>query len=420
MPVSNLPIPALSSSYQGLVDNASTVVEAITSIAPSAVAEVMCTGGGLLSLGAGPLGQFQSPGTANRTLSDIGGILQVACENPPAVPGPAPPPFEGGQCDDALYLVTLQRTFNGEPTSTFNVSSWGPVSPVRVVENEFGNNRTIFDQRTSEGGPTVEVTVGQSDNVNERGGFVVQVARNDGLPDDCGSPAPVVPPRPPIVQPPSSPQIPTTNPDGSPGAPIVFAPRVGPIYIDADATLKVPVVVNITGGDITSEVTIPVSVSLPDFNVKFEYGGTGGGTGPGGEGGEPTPPQPICCDPPQPRLEEGEEEDPEEEPPEPEENSRIVGVIVDSEPGPGQSRATELGNPVPSLLVPRIATVQFEISVGGQRAYSSDYPVKTLRQYVAGPTEGKILRAFVGWEGGWQGSFSNVVEATNPTSEGQE
>lgn len=371
---------------------------------------------------AGPFVQFQGPGAPNRLLSDIGGILQTACPvSPPLPPVPAPP-FEGGQCDDIRYVVTFTRSGAGEPDEQIALNSWGPVEPLTVNPVERNQDIYIFQRRNSQGGATTPVAVQDSSPNGERTAAITAVTPIGGAPDICGDPPPVDPVRPPIPQPPISPEIPTEEPDGSPGQPIQFQPRIGPIYIDADATIKVPVTVEITGPQISVDATIPVSVSLPDFNVTFEYGGTGGGSdgspgGDGGDGEEPTPPQPFCCPPPRPRIEEGEEEDP-GDPPQPEdsETDEIIGVVVNSAPTGVTPRSTELGIPEPRLYVPRIATVQFEIVVGETVAYAPDVPVKALSQYLPAPEGVEVRRAIVRYEQGWTGSLNYVIRNANLSS----
>lgn len=421
MPITPAPVGPLLKAYDRLVNANQDLVGAVADVAPAAVREVLCQLGGLASLGAGPLGPLQSPGTGNRTLSDAGGILQAACPVPPPLPEPLPPPFEGGQCPGVLYTVRTnlkrQNLDNcNEFETAFDVGNVpGPVGqpfPVEFVENPCNDSEIGRVWNWTTGAGTV-LFRSESSQVGLQNVEILEVIRQDGLPDDCGNPPSPEPTRPPITQPPPSPEIPTINPDGSPGSPIIITPRVGPIFIDASANIKVPVTVEISGPDIDVNTTIPVSVSLPDFNVDFEFGGTGGGAG--GEGGEePTPPSPICCPPPPPELQPAPEEDPGEDPEDPPPpNRRRVGVVVSTVEVGETAAGTTVFTANPPLRVPRVATVQFEIEVGGTTSLSADTQVKSLNQYVEGPRNGKITRAFVGWEPGWEGSFSYVEVPIN-------
>jgi hypothetical protein len=243
---------------------------------------------------------------------------------------------------------------------------------------------------------------------------VTNIVRQDGLPDDCGNPpAPPVGPKPPIIQPPPSPPIPTVDDDGNPGPDIIFEPRVGPIFVGPLGEINIPVTVNVGGPTFNTPITIPVNVGLPDFNPTFNFGGSGGIAGDG-DNQEPTGPVGVCCEGPiivrGPGLPE-EPEDPPEDPPGP--NDKIVGVVIVSDEQGGNQRNSEYFNAKPTLLVPRIATVQFEVEVGGALFFAPDQSVKSRRQVVAAPTIGNVTRALIEWENGWQGAFEYLYEAKN-------
>lgn len=428
MPVTPPQVTNLLETYDDLVNQARTVTEAVAAVAPAAVGEVLCQIGGLASLGAGPFGPLQSPGTSNRLLSDLGGVLAAACPVPPPLPEPPPPPFSGGQCPGISYVVNitteeLERFDCTADTRTFNRTIVGPITDFRI--------RDPFEITTCPGGETGGFVLEALFDGNQNYGAVYQasqgntvitgftinsVTRADGQPDDCGDPpAPPTPPRPPIVQPPQSPQIPTIDPDGNPGPPIVIIPKVGPIYVDIDGQISIPVVVNVEGNTVNNNISFPLTVKLPDFNVSFEYGGGGGSTNDPEGPEEPTPPEGICCEPPLPELEEGEEENPDDPPPEEEEEIvRIQGIVLVCSPDGGQRQNSTIFTAQPAVLVPRIATVQFEMRIAGELYLSEETQIKSLRRYVAAPTDVDIVRAFVGYEPGWTGSFQYVVVAANP------
>ena len=433
MPITPPNVRRLVDAYSDAVNTGKTIVELVSDVAPAATGEVLCAAGGLASLGAGPFGSLQSPGTLPRTLHDFGGMLQAACSNFPAQPpGPGPAVPEPGQCPGVLYNVqwTLKRrdriTCADLTDQVGGAVLEGPIRNFRLTVEDiafcnFGG--TPFLRFVADTGPGQVETLLQSAAGNFRyPEFAIDsITRQDGLPDDCGDPVvPPAPPRPPIVQPPSSPPIPWNDDQGNPMGDVIISPRVGPIYIDVDATLKVPVVVNINGPFLDTEISIPVSVSLPDYNVSFNFGGGGGTTTDPTAPVEPTPPQPVCCDPPLPRLEEGEDEDPEDPPPEEDPPTAvIVGAVIASQPGPGESRATELGLPKPDLFVPRVATFQWELDVDGTTAYSPETQVKSLSQYISAPENVTVTRGLVGWERGWEGTISYAKRLTNPGREVQ-
>lgn len=424
MPIVPPSLPGLLQAYDRLNQLNTELTRAAAELAPAAVRDIVCRAGGLAELAAGPLAGFMSPGSGQRQLKDFGGILQAACPVPPPPPTPGgSPPFTGGQCECVRYRVEF--TFSGSDITPFSSAAFGrgPIGPVVNGVVRPGDNRYSWGwMDRGAGSQCVESNFnlrrGQGDADLPRPDVnltIDSVTRVDGLPDECGDPPAGEPePRPPIVQPPKSPGIPYIRPDGSPGPDIFIDTRIGPIYLDVDATIKVPVVVSFEGGDIENNVTIPVSVSLPDFNVTFEYGGGGGDpTDPTGPV-EPSPPEGICCDPPLPRVEDGEEEDPDQPPlKDPPVASKIIGVIVDSVPVGGSSNASTVFTASPPLLVPRIATVQFEVEFEDRVSISSDTQVKQVTQYVPGPENVTLSRAFVKWEPGWTGSFKYVEEPAN-------
>nr|CRY96817.1 hypothetical protein [uncultured prokaryote] len=422
MPVTPPKLRALTAAYNALQNTATDLVGAVAEIAPAAVGDIICRAGGLAELTAGPFVDFQGPGTGNRLLADIGGILQAACAVPPPLPAPptGAPPFSGGQCPGVQYTVAGNVDYvpfdpSSETTSTTFLSSfrYGPISYIGDDGSPTSTGGLIrdFDFR---GNPRETPLAGSS----EAGTWTptqLNITRDDGLPDDCGDPPPgPVPPRQPITQPPRSPAIPTEDDDGNPGPPIFFEPRIGPIFYGPLGEINVPVTVNVTGDLIDVDVSIPVTVSLPDFTVSFEYGGSGGTTGPG-EPAEPTPPVRICCDPPPPVRRPKEEVQEEDEPIPPNPNSKIIGVAVASNgPGPSSSSST-IFTADPPLNVPRIATVQFQMESDNSVFVSADTQVKVRSQFVAAPASGTVVGATVKWEPGWVGSFDYVFEqTTNP------
>lgn len=417
MPIGPASIPGLLDVYDQLTTGTEDLVGAASAIAPAAVRQVLCQAGGLASLGGGPLGPFQSPGSGNRMLSDLGGILQAACDVPPPLPTPPALPPSGGQCPGVPYSIFTEIVSgpNQGPPSLRGVRT-GPLTYYPNAQGEVTTPAGIplFGRVVCGTTPTGQSCLQLGSPSNDANDFW---ERQDGLPDECGNQDPFPPdPKPPIVQPPQSPNIPTVDPDGNPGPPIFFEPRVGPIFVGPGGDINIPVVVNVGGPNINIPVSIPVSVGLPDFAPTIQFGGSGGGTGTGGGDPEPSPPQGICCEPPPPDTITGPDEDPEDPPEDPPgDEKKIVGVIVTSEPNGGRRQESQYFNAKPSLLVPRIATVQFEVLIGQRVALSVETSVKAESQLVAAPTIGKVTRALVGWEEGWGGSIRYIREAKNAT-----
>lgn len=426
MPITPAIVKPLNDLYNDLVNGAEDLVGAVSQMAPAAAREILCSAGGLASLGGGPLGPYQSPGSGNRMASDLGGILEAACPVPPPLPPIPQPEPEKGQCEGILYDVqyTLVRRDRLTCADLSDVQGGavllGPIKNFRLTTPdvafcEFGGEPFIRFEADTGTPSTPTIIQSASGNFRWRSFTIDSITRQDGQPDDCGEilpPAPV--PRTPIVQPPPSPPIPWVGPPGSPGGDYIFEPVVGPIFVGPDGGINIPVVININDPMVNIPISIPVNVSLPDFKPTFNFGGSGGG--PGG-GTEPGPPEGICCEPPPPKIRPAPVEDP-DEPPEdpPDESSRIVAVLVKSEETGEPVRASRLFTAKPALLVPRIATVQFELEFDTELYLSRETQVKQEMQYVEAPETGIVTRAFVEWEPGWDGSFEYVSEPVNEST----
>lgn len=403
----------LNDVYNDLVDGATDLTGAAAAIAPAAVREVICVAGGLASLLGGPLGPLPGQGIRERLFSDLGGILQAACDVPPPVPDlfPTPGEPEVGRCP-TLYritLVTLERArftcatrtggrqllltgplgapFLADP-GTVDCEGRPPLpGRVRILFGEPPVNGSIY---TPSGGGNWLIEELTS----------VTIVREDGLPDDCGEPGEDIPPViPPIPELPESPVIPPVDPDPDlpGGGGFIFKPTVGPITIGVDGGISIPVVVNVGGPSLSIPVTIPVSVGLPSFSPTVIIGGSGGVSTPGGGGGvtaPPRPPEPVCCRPrpvtgPEKEGEEGEAVE-DDEPPF---RGRLIGVLVKSTVNPAVARISEIGQGGGdfNLFVPRLGSLYFNVvattDVGEETASTRDYPVKTLSQYIEAPPD---------------------------------
>lgn len=419
MPIQPPSFEDLADVYQQLNDEANTLQDAALRTATPAARQVLCSVGGGLSLGFGNLSRLSSPGLGS-LLEKAGGLLERACEVPPPLPPLGPtPPFSGGQCAGVSYsYFGTWSLFNADgsidiPSSTFQGTLRGPIvgpKPAGTLAGLPPNPAALEVIGRDISGNPVANSAGGSSNRNKT--LVVNsftVTRTDGNPDDCGDPpAGPPPPRPPIDQPPPSPPIPRVDPDGNPLPPVVIAPRVGPVYVDVDGSLNIPVEVNITGDDV--DINIPVSVNLGDFTPTLVGPITGGNGGPDDE---PGPPIRICCEGPPVRERDGVEEDPNDDPEDPPEDMVIAAVVVSSAVAGGSQSNSTIFTAAPPLLVPRIGTVQFEVDVEGQRFIGPDIQLKQTRQLVEAPTEARVTRAFVRWEPGWSGSFSYLEKARN-------
>lgn len=381
----------------------SNLLEVAGDVARGAVRRAVCTPWWLAS-------QIPSP-----TRGLARGIYTALCEAPPPPElGEPAQPFPGGQCN-VFYRVFWSFTGVGGGES-FSASGddlfLGPVLGILTEFPTEGSQRGVLI-----GGGGRFTVAGGALNVGERWDkgattYVINsVVREDGLSDDCGDPppGPVLPPGYP-PQPPGFPVIPfppetepVTDDDGDPGGDYIFQPTVGPIFIDVDGSINVPVNVDIDGPLVNAPVTIPVNIKLPSFSPTINIGG--GGDDPGR-------PDAPCCEP----VEEPEEPvepdpDPVEDPPE--QGEKVVGCFVFSQPGP-TSKATEIfSERGPTIYAPRLGVVNFRVEVGGETAWSVDYPVKNVRQYIPAPEGATAIAAEVTPSPGVSATLTLVKTASN-------
>ena len=333
------------------------------------------------------------------------GLWPYLCpdEPPPPEAFPPDPPFSGGQCECVNYIVSYSffRASTGVTTNgQFNRKGpiGGPLNGVVVPENP---NRLSWGFRYGSedcGGRLFELLASAAPD-GDSGEFtltITSVVTASGAPDECGSPPPPPPP-PPSPLPPGPPEDrPVTDPDGGPDIDFTFAPSLGPIFVDIDGSLKIPVNVNVSGPNIFAPINVPVNISLPDFNPTFNIGGGGGG-------GNPAPPEVPCCDPPAkpgPEVDGDENQPIEIAPAEP--GRRLYAVRVRSTVNEPNAQATKilLTGDGPDLWVPRIGSVIFELEVedeegSAQLTTSIDYDVKTTDQLVLAPEGVKIKTVFI-------------------------
>jgi len=198
--------------------------------------------------------------------------------------------------------------------------------------------------------------------------------------------------------------LPVTPDGGGPDINYDFSPRIGPIFIGVGGGLIVPVNVRINGPNINinAPISIPVNISLPDFNISFPGQGGGGGSpddpaapAPPGPPPRPTPgpPREVCCDPPAVPGPEVEVED--DEPVEPDvQGLRFIGIRVSCTVNPALGSFTVVGQGggENNLYLPRLGNVYFDVRVNnqagiGQPATIGPIPLQLLRQYIPAPAD---------------------------------
>jgi hypothetical protein len=408
-------IKGLTEAYDDLITTGGDLLQAAGSIAPAGVKQLVCQAGGLSSLLGGPLGKNMPPGHQLRLAADMGGLMQGLCPVPPPpprfLPEVTPSIVEGGQCQDTIYIVTVFYKKNTPGATEFNVGGGGnalfdgPIEGATIVlnNNPPGSGAILLNHNGKTTAIASQAGGGQFDDSTITR---ITVRLPNGGPDLCGDRPPTINPPPPISpipQLPESPIIPPATPDPSipGGGGFIFRPVVGPITVNVNGQLIVPVVVNVGGPSLTVPITIPVDVSLPDFSPTINLGGDGGYAPPGSPPADkpPIPPEKICCRPrprkgPEKEGEEGEEVEDDE----PQFRERLVGVIVNSTFNGAAIPVTEVGQGSANrnLFLPRLGNLYFDVAVGtGAETVGGatvDAPIKLASQYVPCPPDVTVVR----------------------------
>lgn len=295
-------------------------------------------------------------------------LSMLLCDQPPDRLPPPDPPFTGGQCNEK-YIVdyTLDSANPGSTSGT--LLTLGPIRGLRQETQSNGSVRVFIQSNSNvvfsglcfnfvSGNSPQETFIG---SFTPTGGSMATI--NSVTPcgaDDCGDPDPVYPP--PDVTYEFGDDI-TYNIDESTEITIPVTAVFAPIFLDFDGSLRIPVTFNAGGINFNGELTV-----APEF--KFDFFPTTITVGPG---------RPDDDDPSggQPQVEVPEDE---------ESAPVIVGVLVYSQFDGENNGATGLiSTGGPTLLVPRIGSVQFAIKTGNSIGWTSDLDVKNLECYVPCP-----------------------------------
>lgn len=318
------------------------------------------------------------------------------CPNDPP-PQPVPPTYNGGQCACINYAVSTTINYdefnNGVPTGSGTQTIGGgggyfgklggvrnqPIPNGLELQIETGIDcpgetvsfRTIgFFQLVLPGTAIFRRITSQT----------YDIVRVDGQPDNCGNP-PVQPPPPP---PPNANVVNTNftyNDNSGNNFTIPLAIVVGVAYVNARAEINIPLNLTLNA---TANFTANFNLSTGGITINPPAGGgqrrypTDDCSGNGNRGYQPSPtlpPSPV--DPSNPN-----------EPPDDE--SVIVGVVITSSEIESRKPTIILQTDNPNIYAPSLGYVSFFISVGGGEGggWTTDIPVKNIRQFIACPWDG--------------------------------
>ena len=320
-------------------------------------------------------------------------------------PPPPAPPFTGGQCS-TKYRVEVRWTATdpqtGDPLGSFIISDyWGPILGVRTQKPSITydpNGGDCYIRCHGRGSnltplPTpLEFRIG-AQPYNDVNYFIFSITRLDNQPDNCGDPAPIVPPY--------------NAPDFSIDGDITYTNNDG-----IDITIPVGILIAPVKVDANFNLTVPVKFTFspnfyfdPAFNFNIDVDlNLGGGDDkisppyvPPDEPYRPTPgpstdpddyypptsppsPPPEVPDPPAP--------DPEDDP-----APVIRAVLVTVTEALPTAKATIIGQGTnPDIYAPSLGYVSFQIRLGnGSGGWTSDIPVKNKRNLIPCPWGGGAL-----------------------------
>lgn len=319
-------------------------------------------------------------------------------QEPPEQPSvePEPPPFTGGQCP-VLYIVNYSVTYDTRSipppniiTDTFQITFvYGTIKGIRIERGSSLEQVFIIGGGSTNPSDTVEygafaVGTGGEGIISAS---IVSVARQDGLPDNCGDP-------------PSGGLPPYIPPDDSTtDYPIDYTDNDG-----NDFTVDVRFTLGNLQLDIDNNITVPFTLSFsPEFNlslngtinqngdVNISYGNPN--YNPGGKKyGKRNPDNSV----PEDNLPETPEdvEEPTIPPPpdeDEEEQTGVIRAVIVTTTVMSDKQSLVYQDVNPDIAIPRLGNVAFLIAVGNRVAWTDDIPVRNKRHFIVCPWEGGAI-----------------------------
>ncbi len=279
-------------------------------------------------------------------------------------PPPPPPPFEGGQCPVVYLFRWQQRRFSGGSwgwSTTVTTVATGPLSIGQADERPpftcstppatNDNNQGLFD-----GDGVRRVILQNACTDHPTGWQLISLTRNDGLPDNCGSPPPVFPPPTDIDI-----DINIDYTEEGDNVNITIPVTFSPFFLNFNGELAFPFNFDFGGFEYSGNISF-----APEF--KFEL--------------NPTFNLPRGTDSPIDELPpQDNPQDVEQAPP----GQVVIGVAVQSVIVGEQQLTTIATEGMPSILAPRAGSIKFAYSLGISTFWSDDIDVKTSNSFIPCP-----------------------------------
>ena len=319
---------------------------------------------------------------------------------PPPLPDP---PFVGGQCPGVLYIVSVQwasADANGNifPGTEVNYTSppiLGRITLIGSGVNPTNPNRIQYLIKYNNG--TQEVRFGNVDTTGPVKQLVVlnsSIVRQDGLPDLCGDPAPIIPAPDPGY---NQPTLDFTYIDYSDNSVNLTGNFIfGAPLIKVDGTLTIPVRIDLGGVNPTFNGNL--NLNEPFIEINFGNRNYTPSPSPSPDGyrspdDTPNVPDdvPVPITPPSP-----DESEPD--------TSRVIRGVIVTIISLSESVGVIFQDENPDIYIPNAGYVNFLIGVGQLIAWSIDLPVKNRRCFIPCPWEGGAIavegtpRAGIVWE----------------------
>lgn len=323
---------------------------------------------------------------------NFAGIVRgLFCSEPSPIIPPGTDYPQGAQCDCILYTIQGQvNRSDNQPSITFSTQFYGPLAGIVEVRPPQGITTYNLVCKGQPPGPCQpsfgEYPIGAGSGAGDLIGYnIFRIFRNDGQPDDCGSPPP-----PPVVPPPDFsvgpfdinidflPDFNPTVPIPIPGAIIFLRPE-----INFNGQLVVPFELNLNFqiGPINFNPSGTINFNTGDINFNFNFGNPP--KAPGIDSPCENPPKPVKpVPPPTPDV------PPKPDEPDVEENQRIVAAVVSVSSVALQGKATQIFQGAnPDIFAPSLGFINFfcPYDDDGNGAWTGDIPVKNKYQLVICP-----------------------------------